>query len=113
MNTAKTLLIGASDKPHRFSYKAFHLLHKHDYVVIPMHPKINTLDNCPVSHSFSDINEPIDTITLYVSAEKSAPMQDDILAVAPRRVIFNPGAENQPLCRYSAIKVSCALKRVP
>jgi predicted CoA-binding protein len=37
---------------------------------------------------------PIDTVTVYLSPQKQASVIQDILAVRPRRVIFNPGAEN-------------------
>ena len=44
--------------------------------------------------SLAAVPVPIDTVTVYLSPEKQAPVVQDILAVQPRRVIFNPGAEN-------------------
>jgi hypothetical protein len=39
----------------------------------------------------------IDTLTLYIGPQRSAPMIDDILRLAPKRVIFNPGTESKEL----------------
>jgi len=39
----------------------------------------------------------VDTITMYVGAKRSEGMAEVILATAPKRVIFNPGAENEKL----------------
>ncbi len=44
--------------------------------------------------SLTAIPGPTDTVTVYLSPEKQAPVIQDILAIRPRRVIFNPGAEN-------------------
>ncbi len=40
---------------------------------------------------------PIDTVTLYLGAVRSTPLIPEILAARPRRIIFNPGAENEDL----------------
>lgn len=44
-----------------------------------------------------DLSGHIDTVTLYVSAERSTAMEDAITHLHPDRVIFNPGAENPAL----------------
>jgi uncharacterized protein len=36
----------------------------------------------------------IDTVTVYVGAQNQPPFYDYLLSLKPRRVIFNPGAEN-------------------
>lgn len=94
MNVA---VVGASDKPDRFSYKAIKELTHHGHAVYPVHPKIREVQGIPVYHSLKDIPAPVDTITMYVNADKSATMERDILDVKPDRVIFNPGAENPAL----------------
>jgi len=94
MNVA---VIGASDKPHRYSYKAVQLLQEKGHRVFPVHPRVKTVRGIPVYPSFSEIPEDIDTITFYVGAEKSTAMSEDILERAVRRLIFNPGAENPDL----------------
>ena len=44
-----------------------------------------------------DIKEEIDTLTVYVNAKISGGQFDAISALKPRRVVFNPGAENPEL----------------
>jgi predicted CoA-binding protein len=44
--------------------------------------------------SLAAIPHPVDTVTIYVAPERQTPVLQDLLAIRPRRVIFNPGAEN-------------------
>ena len=94
MNVA---VIGASDKPDRYSYKAVMLLKEKGHRPFPVHQRIKSIDGIPVAQSIKDIKEPIDTVSLYVSADISTALANDILAQKPRRIIFNPGAENADL----------------
>ncbi len=91
------VVLGASDKPDRYSYKALKLLQEHGHKVIPVHPKLQEIEGTKVANSLSSVTEKIDTLTLYVGAETSAAMQAEILALKPKRIIMNPGAENYEL----------------
>jgi uncharacterized protein len=92
-----TLIIGASNKAHRFSYKAFRLLKQYGHEVVPMHPILKDIEGHAVVNTLSEIAAPIDTVTLYVSPDKSVSMAEDIIKLKPRRIIFNPGTENVEL----------------
>jgi uncharacterized protein len=94
MNVA---VIGASHKPERYAYMAVKLLLEKEHTVFPVHQRIREIDGLKVYPSLRNIPEPIDTITLYVGELTSAAMAADILACRPRRIIFNPGAENEAL----------------
>jgi len=94
MNVA---VIGASDKPERFSYQALTLLKHNGHRVFPVHQRIKTIEGTPVYPSIKDITEPIDTVSMYVSPDISSNLASDILNVKPRRIIFNPGTENPDL----------------
>ena len=94
---ATVAVLGASPKPERYSNQAVRLLLEHGHRVIPIHPIIKAIEGLPVSASLSDVAEGIDTLTIYVSPALSTPLTDDILALHPRRVIFNPGTENPTL----------------
>ncbi|MDP8266833.1 MAG: CoA-binding protein [Candidatus Aceula meridiana] len=94
MNVA---VIGASNKPERYSYKAIKLLSEKGHVVFPVHPRIKDIEGQKVYARVSDIKEPIDTITFYVATNISDSIADDVLAQTPQRIIFNPGAENKLL----------------
>lgn len=91
------VVLGASAKPQRFSYKAVTLLKQYGHRIIPVHPKLMIVADISVVASLTDIAEPVDTLTLYVGAQRSQPLHDDIIHLAPRRVIFNPGTESSAL----------------
>jgi len=91
------VVMGASNKPHRYSYKTVKLLEEEGHAPFPVHPFIQDIDGFRVYAKLSDILEPIDTITLYLSAANSEKVAADILSAGARRVIFNPGAENPDL----------------
>ncbi|HEY3297846.1 MAG TPA: CoA-binding protein [Armatimonadota bacterium] len=101
-------ILGASDKPDRFSYKALQSLKAHGFNPIPINPKKDAIDGVKCYVSLRDVKEPVDTLTLYVRAEISSKLTADILALKPRRVIMNPGTENDDLadaCAKNDIQV--------
>lgn len=111
MNVA---VIGASNKPERYSYKAVMLLKEYGHQVFPVHKRIKDIDGIRVYESIKDIKEELDTVTMYVAADISNTIADEILSKRPKRIILNPGAENQELeqrARELEIKVlnACTL----
>ena len=94
MNVA---VIGASDKPERYSYQAVKLLLEKGHTVFPVHQRIKNIDGMKVYPSIRDIAEPVDTVSMYVAADISTSLAGDIFAKNPKRIIFNPGAENPEL----------------
>ncbi|OQA53968.1 MAG: hypothetical protein BWY42_01763 [Candidatus Omnitrophica bacterium ADurb.Bin277] len=98
MNVA---VIGASDKPERYACMAVRLLLEKGHTVFPVRQRVREIDGLRVYPSLGNITAPIDTITLYVGKSTSAAMAADILACRPRRIIFNPGAENEALERQA------------
>lgn len=85
------VVVGASNKTHRYSYRALKLLKHYGHEVIPVHPMLKDIDGTEVVADLAQIQQSVDTLTLYVGAEHSRPLMDKILALKPRRVIFNPG----------------------
>ena len=94
MNVA---VIGASDKPDRYSYKALMLLMEKGHNAYPVHQRIKIIEGMSVYPSIKDIKDTLDTVSLYVAADISDTLAEDIIAKHPRRIIFNPGAENPRL----------------
>ena len=90
-------VLGASDKPDRYSNKAIKMLLEHHHRVIPITPRLPSIEGIPAVKSLSQISEPVDTLTLYVGPETSSKLAGEIISLNPRRVIFNPGAENAEL----------------
>jgi predicted CoA-binding protein len=93
-------VLGASSDPNRYSYKAIELLKQYGHTPLPIHPRETEVLGYRV---FPDIKEllklgtKVDTLTMYVNPVLSTKIQDDIVALRPKRVIFNPGSENPPL----------------
>ena len=94
MNVA---VIGASDKADRYSYQAVKLLQEKGHQVYPVHQRVKEIDGLGVYPTIGQIADPIDTVSLYVAADISTKLANEILAKRPRRIIFNPGAENPTL----------------
>jgi predicted CoA-binding protein len=97
MGNKTTLVVGASPKKERYSNKALHMLKEYGHEVIAVHPAMDEIDGVPVKRRIEDVDQDIHTVTLYVGPARSEAMQDAIVALRPERVIFNPGAECEPL----------------
>jgi len=97
MSQERVVIIGASNNPERYSHRALLLLRKHGHAVVPVHPKLAEIEGIPVVADVGMISGPVDTVTMYVGPTISAELQDKLIALKPRRIIFNPGAENASL----------------
>ncbi len=95
--TKTVAILGASNNPNRYSYLAFKMLQEYGHVPIPVSPKMKELEGIPVFSELGQIQDPIDTLTIYVGPERSKDLFDQISKLKPRRVIFNPGSENPGL----------------
>lgn len=111
---SKVAVLGASPKEDRYSFKAVKMLGEHGHHPIPVHPAGHTVNGIPGVVSLREIEGDVDTLTMYVSAKISDNSLDEIIKLGPRRVIFNPGAENPNLAeklRGSGVEVieACTL----
>ena len=93
MQNPQIVVLGASNKPHRYAYKAIKMLQEYGYHVLPVHPKLENIEGLVVKHQLSQIHLPVDTLTVYVGPQRVIPLIDDIVKLNPSRVILNPGAE--------------------
>jgi uncharacterized protein len=92
----KTLVIGASIKSHRFSYRAVEKLRYYHVPVIAVGLREGTIGDVEIQKPFPDV-EQVHTVTLYVGPRNQKFWYDFILRSNPKRVIFNPGTENDEL----------------
>jgi uncharacterized protein len=90
-------VLGASPKPHRYAFKAMELLKQYGHKPIPINPAFGEVLGETCYPKISEVHEPIDTVTLYLREARSTPLIDEIVAAKPRRIIMNPGAENEAL----------------
>ena len=89
----KTLVLGASLKPNRYSNMAIRKLvnYKHDVVAFGLRAGEEAGVN--VDTKLKDYKN-INTVTLYLNPKRQVDFYDYILSLKPKRVIFNPGTEN-------------------
>lgn len=92
----KTLVLGASDNPARYSFRAANMLKKHGYDVVPVGIRQGQVAGMSI-HTDRPQEAGIDTVTLYVSPTNQPEWYDYILGLKPRRILFNPGTENPEL----------------
>lgn len=92
----KTLVLGASPNPQRYSYLAINRLKNAGHPVVAIGKRASVVNEVPIETEKKPMND-IDTITLYLSAENQKEYYDYILSLNPKRIIFNPGAENDEL----------------
>jgi uncharacterized protein len=90
-------VLGASPKPDRYANKAMQLLAEYGYRAIPINPAFEEILGAKCYPSIGDVPDNIDTVTIYLGQARSDPLIEEIINVRPRRIIMNPGAENEDL----------------
>jgi uncharacterized protein len=114
MTKYSVAVLGASANPERYSYKAVEVLTEAGHIVFPVHPSEKPVCGISCYPALNAIPERLDTVTVYLSERNSTPLIAEIIEVRPRRVILNPGAENDELksqCEKAGIRVqeACTL----
>ena len=101
MTDKKTLVIGTSLKPERYSNIAINMLVENNIDVLAIGLKKGNVAGIEI-HQFSDLAsiksaefKDIYTVTLYLNAKRQIDYYDYIISLKPKRVIFNPGTENE------------------
>jgi uncharacterized protein len=89
----KMVVIGASLNPLRFSYQTVKLLIKYKFDVVSIGIRHGYIENCPILFGKPSIYD-VHTVLLYLRPEKQKDYYNYIVELNPKRVIFNPGAEN-------------------
>lgn len=93
----KVVVLGASSDPERYSFKCIKMLLDRNYPVILVHPSEKEILGLKVQKNLQDITEPFHTLTLYVNPKISSSLSETILKLNLKRVIMNPGSENDEL----------------
>jgi predicted CoA-binding protein len=94
----KILVLGASPDSHRYSHICTKSLLERGYDVIPLGKRNGRINGLDIELN-RDVVMDVDTVTIYLSSANQADMEDYIIGLEPRRIIFNPGAENPSLWR--------------
>lgn len=107
-----TLVVGASPKPERYSYKAVVRLKEYGHSVYAFGLREAEIAGTPIQSGWP--TEEFDTVTLYLNPQRQLPFYDRIIDLKPNRVIFNPGTENQEFMELLSeagieVEVACTL----
>src|SRR5436190_17115218 len=92
----KTLVLGASDNPSRYSFLAIYRLRSHGIPVVAIGTKHTLVADVEITTEKKEFQH-IDTVTLYLNPHHQSEYYNYIISLKPRRIIFNPGAENKEL----------------
>ncbi|HOZ41014.1 MAG: CoA-binding protein [Flavobacteriales bacterium] len=87
------LVLGASTRPERYSHIAVERLVAQGHPVLAIGARTGWIDDVQIRTELPD-DVLVDTVTLYVGNAALAKWEDRLLALRPRRIIFNPGSEN-------------------
>lgn len=90
------MVLGASANPERYSYLAINRLRSHDHPVVAIGLKKVKVADVDVENEQKPFDN-VDTVTLYLNPIRQQQYYDYILSLNPKRIIFNPGAENEEL----------------
>lgn len=101
----KTVVLGSTPNPARYAYIAAHMLRDYKHEIVPVGIKKGELAGKEILNLREKPEiEDVDTVTLYVGTRNLPEWYDYILSLAPKRIIFNPGTENQELVKRAKDK---------
>ena len=109
----RTLVLGASPNPIRFSHKAVKSLVRHGHEVVPIGIREGEIMWQKIIVGKPKLKN-IDTITLYLNPKNQKDYYEYIIELAPKRIIFNPGSENNELIELAMknnieVSIACTL----
>jgi uncharacterized protein len=96
MAAKKTLVLGASENPERYSNLAVKKLLANKHPVIAWSKRKGSI-GATVFETEKKKFDNIDTVTLYLNPAHQKEYYDYIFSLHPKRIIFNPGTENDEL----------------
>jgi predicted CoA-binding protein len=113
MKSKKTLVIGASTNPERYSYRAVNMLVGKGHSVLAIGQKAGEVAGVKIQTKAIPVKN-IDTITLYLNPSRQRDYYNYIIEAKPKRVVFNPGTENPELYQLLElndiqVEVACTL----
>jgi predicted CoA-binding protein len=98
-----TVVVGASPNASRYSYRAVRSLQDHRFTVYAVGIHKGEINGTNIELNRPDYQN-IHTVTLYVGPKNQVFWEDYILGLNPKRIIFNPGAENDDLAEKAGAK---------
>jgi uncharacterized protein len=101
----KTVIIGATPNPSRYAFLAANMLTDYDHEIVPVGIKTGNI----AGKEILDLRKKpaitdVDTVTMYIGTRHQPEWYDYILSLRPKRIIFNPGTENDEFERLAEAK---------
>ena len=103
------MIIGSNPKTNNYAFTAANRLRQHGHEFVPVGISEGEVLGQKILniHDLPKIND-VDTVTLYINPKRQVDWYDYILSLSPKRIVFNPGTENQELkMRAEKQKVIC------
>lgn len=101
----KTVIIGATTNPARYAYLAARMLTEYRHEIVPVGIKDGAVFGKEILNIFDRPKiDGVDTVTLYIGPQRQPEHIDYILGLKPKRIIFNPGTENDDFIRRAEEK---------
>ncbi|HEU0137789.1 MAG TPA: CoA-binding protein [Flavobacterium sp.] len=110
MKNKKTLVLGASANPSRYSYMAINSLTRREHSVVAVGLKESEVAGVTIQTKQIPFTN-VDTVTLYLNPQRQKEYYNYVIGLQPKRVIFNPGTENPEfyqLLKSNGIEVDVA-----
>lgn len=109
----KTVVLGASNNPTRYAYRAVEALLSRGIEPVPIGIKKGDVEGIDILNGQPDVVD-VHTVTLYLNPERQKPYYDYIMKLKPKRIIFNPGTVNPELMNMAReagieVEVGCTL----
>src|SRR4029078_11705116 len=99
----KTLVLGASENPSRYSHLALQRLQSHDHPVVAIGKHKGMVGSAVIETEKKEWRD-VDTVTLYLNPVNQKEYYDYILSLKPQRIIFNHGGDNEELAKLATNK---------
>ena len=98
----KTVIVGATPNQSRYAFLAANMLREYDHNIVPIGIKQGEV----AGEEILDIRKKpaikdVDTITLYIGPRHQPEWYEYLLSLKPKRIIFNPGTENDEFERLA------------
>lgn len=99
----KTVVLGASQNPSRYSNLAINRLRAKEHPVVAIGKREGKVADVNIITEHPPMDD-VDTVTIYMNEHNQKQYYDYLFSLHPKRIIFNPGAENDELAEMAASK---------
>ncbi len=100
----KTVVIGASPNPQRYSFIATQMLKDAEFEVLPLGVRSGQAAGVEIVTDWPKSIDSLHTLTLYLGPNNQPEHYSYLLGLNPKRIIFNPGTENPELAGLASIQ---------